>query len=222
MIDQHDRRRVIYGAGSSIVVDVEESCNRSGYDVAAIVQNRAGDCHAIETEKVVDLARFQEGFLDHALVVALFTPAHRKFAAAEAKDLGATHFPALVDKTAILPSSLRIGAGVYINCGVTIGGKSSLGDFSFINRGASLGHHAAVAEFASIGPGVVTGGFVTIGRGSVIGTGAVLLPGVSVGANAVVAAGSVVTRDVPDHALVMGNPATVRREGIPGYNDLSV
>ena len=36
-----------------------------------------------------------------------------------------------------------------------------------------------------------------------------LLPGVTVGCNALVGAGSVVTKDVPDFAIVVGNPARV-------------
>lgn len=48
---------------------------------------------------------------------------------------------------------------------------------------------------------------VTIKTNAWIGMGAILCPGVTVGRNAVVAAGSVVTRDVPDNAMVGGNPA---------------
>ena len=50
-----------------------------------------------------------------------------------------------------------------------------------------------------------------IGQGAAIGVGANLLPGVCIGRNAIVGAGSVVTRDVPDDAVAMGVPATVRR-----------
>ena len=42
-----------------------------------------------------------------------------------------------------------------------------------------------------------------------IGAGATILPGVCVGRHAVVGAGSVVTKDVPDYAVVVGNPARV-------------
>lgn len=42
-----------------------------------------------------------------------------------------------------------------------------------------------------------------------IGANAVILPGVRVGRFAVVGAGAVVTRDVPDYAVVAGNPARV-------------
>jgi acetyltransferase-like isoleucine patch superfamily enzyme len=44
-------------------------------------------------------------------------------------------------------------------------------------------------------------------RGASIGTGATILCGIRIGENAIVGAGSVVTRDVPDHAVVAGNPA---------------
>jgi len=52
---------------------------------------------------------------------------------------------------------------------------------------------------------------VTIGHWVWIGGGAVILPGVAIGDGAVIAAGSVVTRDVPAHHLVAGNPARVVR-----------
>ena len=42
-----------------------------------------------------------------------------------------------------------------------------------------------------------------------IGAGATILPGVCVGRHAVVGAGSVVTKDVPDYAVAVGNPARV-------------
>ncbi|MGB1775309.1 MAG: gamma carbonic anhydrase family protein, partial [Synechococcus sp.] len=48
--------------------------------------------------------------------------------------------------------------------------------------------------------------------GCLIGIGAIVLNGVTVGRGAVVAAGSVVTKDVPPATLVMGVPATIKRE----------
>jgi len=50
-----------------------------------------------------------------------------------------------------------------------------------------------------------------IKRRASIGSGATLLCGITVGEGAIVGAGSVVTRDVPPHTIVAGNPARVRR-----------
>jgi UDP-2-acetamido-3-amino-2,3-dideoxy-glucuronate N-acetyltransferase len=47
----------------------------------------------------------------------------------------------------------------------------------------------------------------TIERGAALGAGAIILAGVSVGEYATVGAGAVVTKPVPAHALVVGNPA---------------
>ncbi len=46
-----------------------------------------------------------------------------------------------------------------------------------------------------------------------IGSNVTILPGVTIGENAVVGAGSVVTKDVPDNAIVMGNPARMLQKG---------
>lgn len=48
-------------------------------------------------------------------------------------------------------------------------------------------------------------------RGASIGAGAVVLPGLTIGEGAMVGAGAVVTRSVPAHTLVAGNPARVVR-----------
>jgi UDP-2-acetamido-3-amino-2,3-dideoxy-glucuronate N-acetyltransferase len=48
-------------------------------------------------------------------------------------------------------------------------------------------------------------------RGASIGSGATILGGVRIGRGAVVGAGAVVTKDIPDEAVVAGNPAAVIR-----------
>lgn len=48
---------------------------------------------------------------------------------------------------------------------------------------------------------------ITIGKNSFIGARAMILPGVSIGSRAIVGAMSVVSKDIPDHQIVVGNPA---------------
>jgi acetyltransferase-like isoleucine patch superfamily enzyme len=51
----------------------------------------------------------------------------------------------------------------------------------------------------------------TVRKGASIGSGSTILSNVTVGHNAIVGAGSVVTKDVPDNAIVVGNPARFLR-----------
>lgn len=49
----------------------------------------------------------------------------------------------------------------------------------------------------------------TVRKGASIGANATLLPGITIGVDAMVGAGAVVTRSVPPHAVVVGNPARI-------------
>ena len=53
-----------------------------------------------------------------------------------------------------------------------------------------------------------------VGRNCFVGARSIILPGVTVGDECIVAAGAVVTKDVPAHSIVAGNPAVVIRSGI--------
>ena len=53
-----------------------------------------------------------------------------------------------------------------------------------------------------------------IGKNSVIGVNSIILPGVKIGDHCVIAAGAVVTKDVPAHCTVAGNPAKIIRTGV--------
>lgn len=52
---------------------------------------------------------------------------------------------------------------------------------------------------------------VTIGDDVWIGARAIILPGITIGNHAIIGAGAVVTKDIPDYAIVGGNPAKIIR-----------
>ena len=49
-----------------------------------------------------------------------------------------------------------------------------------------------------------------IEQGASIGANATILPGIKIGKNAMIGAGAVVTKDVPEKAIVIGNPAFIK------------
>jgi sugar O-acyltransferase (sialic acid O-acetyltransferase NeuD family) len=213
---------VIYGVGSPVVVDVEASLERAGVRVVAAVKNVPGEVHLFDKSALIEASEVPLEIKSHPFVVPLFTPANRQKAAREALASGFVQPFSLIDASVACPRALDYGAGLYVNSGCSLGAASRFDIFVFINRGASVGHHAWLGAFTSIGPGAVVAGQVRVGNGAVIGAGAVVLPGIAIGDNAVVGAGSVVTKDVPDHCLVLGNPARIVRTNVAGYGNMSV
>jgi sugar O-acyltransferase (sialic acid O-acetyltransferase NeuD family) len=215
-------RVVIYGVGSPVVADVQESLARAGVAVAAAVRNLQCQVWLLDGVTPIEPAALTPALLALPFLAPFFTPANRQKVVREAFSAGFRSCWSLIDPTVPRSPSLVHGCGLYVNAGCTLGAASEFGEWVFINRGASVGHHARFGNFISIGPGAVVGGLVTMGRGCVIGAGAVVLPNLSIGSNSVVGAGSVVTKDVPDNCLVIGVPAKVIRTGIAGFGDQAV
>ena len=215
-------RVVIYGVGSPIVVDVQESLMRAGVSITAAVRNLSCEVRLLEGVTLIEPAALTTEVLALPFLAPFFTPANRQKAVMEAFRAGFRSGYSLFDTTVPRVRSLVHGPGLFVNMGCTLGAASRFGEWIFLNRGASIGHHARFGDFVSVGPGAVVSGSVTLGRGCVIGAGAVVLPELSIGSNAVVGAGSVVTKDVPDNCLVLGVPAKVVRTGIAGFGDQAV
>lgn len=214
---------VIFGIGSPILCDLEESIFRSGAKIAAGIKNYDGESFLSEGIPVLNSEeRLDTAILNLPFLIPLFTPGNRQVAANQAKSLGFSRSHSLIDPTVAAPRSLNMADGVYINAGCSLGSHSYFDSFVFINRGVSIGHHARLAPYVSIGPGAVLAGMVSVGTGSMIGAGAVVLPEISIGENAVIGAGAVVTRNVPAHCMVLGNPAKIVKQDISGYKGLTV
>ena len=212
------RRVLLFGVGSALVVEYEETCARAGIDIAAAIHNRPGKHFLTKCQRVILPHEIDMELLGVPFLCPLFTPANRRVATLEALESGLSAFDALIDPTATIASSVELGPGSYINAAVAIGACGQIGAHVVINRSASVGHHASLAEYASIGPGAVLAGEVRMGRGALVGAGSVVLPKVRIGAYAVVAAGSVVTRDVDEGTLVIGNPARLAGQGLKKFD----
>lgn len=84
-------------------------------------------------------------------------------------------------------------------------------------RGVHIGANSYVAFDAAVLTHDRTRGLyveTVIGRDCFIGARSLILPGVRIGDGAIVGAGAVVTRDVPERAIVAGNPAQIVRTNV--------
>jgi hypothetical protein len=108
---------VLFGAGSAVIVEVEESCRRLGRPVAAIVQNTADPTWAQDSSLVVPLDGLDSRLFEYDVLVPLFRPANRRTAVAQVRQLGVRRFASVLDPTSILPAHLGLGEGIY-QCGL--------------------------------------------------------------------------------------------------------
>ncbi len=102
---------------------------------------------------------------------------------------------------------VKINAHVYICTGVTLeDGVMVAAGVIFTNDRFPRAADPDLRELLPSEPGEETE-HTLVKEGATLGSGAVIGPGVTIGKWAMVGMGSVVTRDVPDFALVLGNPA---------------
>jgi acetyltransferase EpsM len=117
--------------------------------------------------------------------------------------------------SAILSPFCKIAEGTMVFHGAIVQAQATIGKHVIVNTGARIDHDCLIGDFAHIAPSATLCGTVQVGEGTLIGAGAVVIPGIRIGKWAVVGAGSVVTKDVPDHAVVVGTPSRVVKILIP-------
>lgn len=131
-----------------------------------------------------------------------------------------------------VPAKVRVGDGsyiagyAYVTEHVVMGAHCTINPYTVVRGqvtmgdGVRIGAHANVLGFnhnhADVNKPIYQQGVsakgIVIGDDVWIGSAATILDGVTVGSHCLIAAGAVVTRDVPDYAVVAGNPARMLRD----------
>lgn len=143
--------------------------------------------------------------------------------------------PAAIVESPDIGAGTRIWAFAHVMEGARIGAGCNIGGGCFVERGAIIGDDVTVKNGVAVWEGLIVGNGVFLGpnvtltndrrprsradgfnltetrleEGCSIGANATLLSGITIGRYALVGAGAVVTRDVPAHGLVLGNPGRV-------------
>lgn len=121
-------------------------------------------------------------------------------------------------------SGAKIGKNCVLGQNVFIAPNVIIGDGVKIQNGVSVYEGVEVEDLAFLGPHCVFTNDLTprsfgewkvsktiVRRGASIGANATIVCGITLGEFCMVGAGSVVTKDVPPMALVIGNPAKIKR-----------
>ena len=124
-------------------------------------------------------------------------------------------YPSFIHESVVIYPSVTYGKGTLVLPNAVLDAKVSIGDFCIINNNATVSHNVVMEDFVHIAIQAAIAGGVEIGEGTLIGAGSVILPEIKIGKWATIGAGAIITKDVPDFAVVYGNPAKIIR-----YNTL--
>jgi sugar O-acyltransferase (sialic acid O-acetyltransferase NeuD family) len=102
---------------------------------------------------------------------------------------------------------VKCNPGCYIQESVVVQAEVEIGTNVSIHIGSMIGHETKIGDHVFVAHAVSVSGCCEIGEGALIGTNATILPRLKIGKWSTVGAGAVVTKDVPDYATVIGNPA---------------
>ena len=120
-----------------------------------------------------------------------------------------THFGWAIHPSVILGDDVSIGQGTVMMAGAIVNSSCSIGNHCIINTSASIDHDCVIGDYVHISPNATLCGTIAVGEGTHIGAGATIIPNLKIGKWTTIGAGTVIIEDVPDYAVVVGNPGKI-------------
>jgi sugar O-acyltransferase (sialic acid O-acetyltransferase NeuD family) len=143
---------------------------------------------------------------DDHFIISIGNNRIRKAVAAK---LNGVQFGNAIHASAVISPRAAVGEGTVVMSNVSVNVHSTVGRHVILNTNCSVDHDCVIDDFVHISPNVALAGNVRVGEGTQVGIGACVMQNITIGKWAMVGAGTVIIRDVPDYAVVVGNPGRV-------------
>ena len=191
----------IYGASghAKVVLDIAKSIN---LEIVEVYDDNA----ALKEVAGFPIQQPQKGVKISNVIITIGNNAIRK-TIAQGKVL--TLASSLVHPSAQVGGAVSIGEGTVVMPNVVINNSAKIGKNCILNTASVIEHDCELGDFVHLSPNAALAGGVSVGEGTHIGANAVVIPCVKIGKWAVVGAGAVILRDIPDYAVVVGNPGKI-------------
>lgn len=121
----------------------------------------------------------------------------------------------IVDPSAFVSRSARLGAGCVVYPGCFIGYQATLGNRVFMLAGCAVNHDDVLEDNVVLASGVTLAGLVHVESGAYLGQGCTVRQHLRVGRGSLIGMGAVVVDDVPPDMVYVGNPARELRKRPP-------
>lgn len=192
----------LYGASGhgKVIIDI---LNAAGVKIKSVIDDNPKSASILDIS-ITKTSEFDMSALGDT-VISIGNNRVRKMLS---KSLRA-NFVMAVHPSAIISQDAFIGEGTVIMAGVAVNPDATIGKHCIINTNATIEHDCSIADFVHVCPGVSLAGNVTVGEGTQIGIAATVIQGIFIGKWATIGAGAVIVSDVPDYAVVVGNPGKI-------------
>ena len=176
-------------------------------DVRLVFIDDQSDRSSVNGHEVLTLDQFTSAAAEEKKVAVAIASSRARQAVVERCRAAGLSFFEVRAASAVRMDAVEIGEGALISPFVTFTSNIRIGDHFHANLYSCVEHDCVIGDYVTFAPGVQCNGNVHIGDHAYIGAGATIRQGIRIGKGAVVGMGAVVTREVPDGATVVGNPA---------------
>jgi sugar O-acyltransferase (sialic acid O-acetyltransferase NeuD family) len=132
-------------------------------------------------------------------IVAVGSPAKRKYVAGFLEKLGGSNFSFFSSQSLISQHTDISENGVIIQINCQISSNVFIDEGTFLNVRCMIGHDVKIGKYTTLSPDVKVLGNVTIGDDCVIATGTTIMPKVTIGNNVKIGVNKVITDHIPDN-----------------------